>query len=155
MQYIRHGSLNVPRVAEKQYEAAKAYLSRDPIERHLFAKLEHSAGGRHYVLSVNGRNEDYFDPQTDTIGWDPYSALRTTNGGRQSPALGLGHEVDHAVENHAEERRLMSHFDPKYDNAEERRVILGSETHAARTLGEGVRHDHRGSVYRVTHPVQR
>ncbi len=155
MQYIRHGNLDVPRNAEQQYVVAKSYLSHDPVERRLFAELEHAADGRHYVLRINSRNEDYFDPQTNTIAWDPYSALRTTNGGRQSPALGLGHEVDHAVEKRSQARRLMNHFDPKYDNAEERRVILGSETHAARTLGEGLRQDHRGTVYRVASPVQR
>lgn len=152
--YVRHGDLEVPRSAEQQYEAAKTYLSRDPMERRLFQKLEDNTG-RHYVLAINHRNADYFDPNSDTIGWDPYSALRTTAGGRQSPALGLGHEVDHAVEGRAKAQRLMNHADVRYDNAEERRVILGSETHAARILGEGTRHDHAGSVYRVHSPLLR
>ena len=153
--FVRHGHLEVPRSAEQQYEAAKTYLSRDPLERRLFQKLEHPADGRHYVLAINDRNNDYLDPAANTIAWDPYSALRTTNGGRQSPALGLGHEVDHAVESRAKALRLMNHFDARYDTAEERRVILGSETHAARMLGEGTRRDHAGSVYRVASPVMR
>ncbi len=153
--YIHHGSLDVPREGERQYETAKSYLSQDPVERRLFQRLEHPADGRHYVLQINSRNEDYFDPRNNTIGWDPYSALRTTTKGHQSPALGLGHEVDHAVENRSREQRLMDQFDARYDNAEERRVILGSETHAARTLGESTRRDHAGSVYRVNSPVLR
>jgi hypothetical protein len=153
--YVHHGSLDVPRNIETQYETAKLYLSRDPVERELFAQLEHSSDGRHYTLQPNSRNEDYFDPRSNTIAWDPYSALRTTNGARQSPALGLGHEVDHAVENRSQGRRLMNKFDHRYDNAEERRVILGSETHAARILSEGTRHDHGGSYYRVSSPVLR
>ncbi len=153
--YVRHGHLDVPRSAERQYEAAKAYLSGDPVERRLFQRLQHPADGRHYVLAINHRNSDYFDPRSNTIGWDPYSALRTTNGGRQSPALGLGHEIDHAVEKRSKSQRLMNQFDARYDDAEERRVILGSETHAARTLGEGIRHDHAGSVYHVASPVMR
>ena len=153
--YVRHGSLDVPRSAESQYEAAKSYLSRDPLERRLFQRLEHARDGRHYTLRTNSRNEDYFDPRSNTIGWDPYSALRTTSGGRQSPALGLGHEVDHAVENRSKAQRLMNTSNARYDTAEERRVILGSETHAARTLGEGTRHDHGGAVYRVSSPVLR
>jgi hypothetical protein len=32
-------------------------------------------------------------------------------------------------------------------------VITGSERHAARTLGEGVRHDHAGATYRVDSPT--
>jgi hypothetical protein len=41
---------------------------------------------------------------------------------------------------------------------EERRVILGPETDAARTLGEGIRTEHLmppGSLYRVPLPTQR
>jgi hypothetical protein len=151
---VRHGSLFVPRCAERAYESAKAYLSRDRIERSLFYRLEH-AGGREYHLALNRRNDDYFDPTTDTIGWDPRSALRTTDGGRQSPALGLGHEIDHAVESRPCERRLSERPSRRYDTIEERRVIEGSERHAAVTLGEGVRHDHAGRCYRVASPIAR
>ncbi|HEX8805731.1 MAG TPA: hypothetical protein VF741_02235, partial [Candidatus Aquilonibacter sp.] len=98
---------------------------------------------------------DHFDPSDDEIAWDPYSALRPTNGGRQSPALGLGHEVDHAVEDPCAESRLQDTADTRYDNAEERRVVTGSEAHAARMLGESVRHDHRGKTFRVTSPIAR
>ncbi|HTU82028.1 MAG TPA: hypothetical protein VMF61_07850 [Candidatus Acidoferrales bacterium] len=150
--YVRHGSLLVPRAAESDYETAKAYLSRDPVERRLFARLEH-ARGRTYRIAIDRRNDDHFDPATDTIAWDPYSALRTTHGGHQSPALGLGHEVDHAVESRRDQARLSARIDARYDTAEERRVIRGSERHAARTLGEAVRDDHAGRCYRVPSPV--
>ena len=63
---------------------------------------------------------------------------------RQSPALGLAHELDHAVANPRTFDRLVARDDAAYDNAEERRVITGLERHVARTLHEGVRHDHRG-----------
>src|ERR1700719_3249799 len=96
--FIVHGSLDVPAGAERNYETAKAYLARDPVERKLFNRLEHKKT-RHFELTITRRNDDHFDPNTNTIAWDPYSALRTTRGGHQSPALGLGHEVDHAVEN--------------------------------------------------------
>jgi len=152
--YVRHGSLLVPRSAERSYELAKAYLSKDPVERALFSRLEH-ARGRHYRLSIDARNDDYFDPATDTIGWDPHSAMRTTGGGRQSPALGLGHEVDHAVESRSREQHLSARSSRRYDTLEERRVITGSERHAAQTLGEAVRYDHGGRCYRVASPVDR
>lgn len=150
--YVRHGSLCVPRGADRLYDEAKSYLSRDGVERRLFDRLEH-ANGRHYRLAIDHRNDDYFDPATDTIGWDPGSALRTSGGGRQSPALGLGHEIDHAVEPRRVERRLSAQTSRRYDDAEERRVITGSERHAARTLAEGVRYDHRGTTYRVSSPI--
>jgi hypothetical protein len=153
--YVHHGTLAVPGADDALYKQAKAYLSRDPREAKLFSKLEHARDGRTYHLTVNHRNDDHFDPSDDEIAWDPYSALRTTNGGRQSPALGLGHEVDHAVEDPRTEERLQDTPDVRYDNAEERRVIAGSETHAARTLGECVRRDHSGTTYRVSSPVAR
>lgn len=150
-----HGTLTVPNDADVLYTRAKRYLSQDPAEARLFDKLEHAKDGRRYQLRINHRDDDHFDPATNTIAWDPYSALRTTRGGRQSPALGLGHEVDHAVENAALQARLQATPDARYDNKEERRVITGSERHAARVLGESIRFDHSGSTYRVNSPVQR
>ncbi len=154
MSYVRHGSLLVPRYAERWYESAKNYLSRDCGERALFHRLE-NAHGRRYRLAIDSHNDDHFDPQTDTIAWDPHSALRTTSGGRQSPALGLGHEIDHAVESRTCERRLSERPSVRYDTIEERRVITGSERRAAVTLGEAVRRDHAGRCYRVSSPITR
>ncbi|HKU68924.1 MAG TPA: hypothetical protein VJP85_14210 [Candidatus Baltobacteraceae bacterium] len=145
--------ISVPAAARSDYLLAREYLSRDGSERRLFERLDRSA--RRFHLHVNHRNDDHFDPNTDTIAWDPYSALRTTRGGTQSPALGLGHEVAHAVEAPRREAALASRALAAYDDAEERRVIRGSERHAARTLGEGVRFDHRGRTYRVPTPVSR
>jgi hypothetical protein len=147
------GTLTLPRASQPLYDQAKRYLCRDPSERALFARLE-GAPERHFTLTVNRRNDDHFDPNTDTIAWDPYSALRTSSGGRQSPALGLGHEIDHAVESRATEQRLAHRRVAGYDNAEERRVICGSERHAAATLGESARSDHSGTCYRVSSPIR-
>jgi hypothetical protein len=145
--------ISIPSAAKADFALARAYLSRDPLERRLFERLEH--GSRRFHLTINRRSDDHFDPDTDTIAWDPYSALRTTRGGTQSPALGLGHEVAHAVESPAREAALAARYSKRYDTAEERRVIRGSECHAAHTLGEAVRYDHDGSVYRVATPVSR
>lgn len=149
------GTLTLSRAADRLYEQAKAYLRRDPVEARLFARLEHERDGRRFHLTINTHNDDSFDPNTNTIAWDPYSALRTTNGGRQSPALGLGHEVDHAVEGESAAERLRDTPSKRYDTAEERRVIRGSERHAAHTLGEAVRTDHAGTCYRVANPISR
>lgn len=152
--FVRHGSLDVARSAERAYERAKRYLCRDSVERSLFHRLEH-ARGRRFHLRVDARNDDSFDSDGDTIDWDPRSAMRTSNGGRQSPALGLGHEIDHAVEQPTREARLSARANRRFDTAEERRVIMGSERHAARTLGEGIRADHWGRCYRVDSPTAR
>ena len=146
-------SIVLPGRARPDYDLAKAYLTRDSVERRLFARLESSP--RRFRLSINHRGDDHFEPATDTIAWDPYSALRTTRGGTQSPALGLGHEIAHAIESPAREASLNNRLRPGYDTAEEARVIRGSERHAARTLGEAARFDHRGNLYRVHTPVSR
>jgi hypothetical protein len=143
----------IPSRARSDFRLAKAYLIRDGAERRLFDRLESSP--RTFHLRLDRRGDDYFDPATDTIAWDPYSALRTTRGGRQSPALGLAHEIAHAVESPRRQAELSSRVRARYDNAEEARVIRGSERHAARVLGEGIRFDHRGSLYRVRTPVSR
>ena len=148
---IRHGSLAVPRRAEAAYEQAKAYLRNDPVTARIFARAEHARHGLH--LRLNAHHDDSFEARTATVNWDPYSALRTTSGGRQSPALGLAHELDHATVAPAVRARGEARFDRRFDNAEERRVIRGSEAHAARTLGESARHDHRGRCYHVASPV--
>jgi len=85
---------------------------------------------------------------------DPTSALRTTFGGKQTPALGLGHEMAHADASFWD--RLIGWVPwPSYDNLEEPRVITGPETAAARTLGEAIRTDHGGTPYTVSTPISR
>lgn len=146
-------SIAVPRRALNNYALAKNYLCRDACERAIFARIERSPA--QLRLRIDRRGDDRFDPNTNSVWWDPYSALRTTRGGKQSPALGLGHELDHAAAVQDREQRRLHQAVPRYDNREERRVIRGSERHAARTLGEAVRFDHRGSLYRVATPVSR
>ena len=146
-------AITIPDGVRADYALARAYLCRDSAERRLFERLQDST--RRFHLAVDRRGDDHFNPSSNTIEWDPYSALRTTRGGTQSPALGLGHEIAHAVESPRREKTLSDRAVCGYDNYEERRVIRGSERHAARTLGEAVRFDHRGSAYRVATPVSR
>ncbi|GAC1659545.1 MAG: hypothetical protein NVS9B12_12910 [Vulcanimicrobiaceae bacterium] len=150
---VHHGSLLTAGRSSALYEAAKRYLCKDGIERRIFRTLEHEPSP--VRLRINSHNDDSFDAAARTIHWDPYSALRTREGGRQSPALGLGHEADHATISRRALTDGWNHACKRYDDAEERRVIRGSEAHAARTLGESQRYDHGGTCYRVGSPVDR
>jgi hypothetical protein len=150
---IRYGSLAIPLVAKELVDAAFAYLRRDSVERSLIARVEH--GGVRHRIAIDHRGDDSYDSATRTIHWDPTSAMRTTHGGRQSPALGLAHELDHAAVGDVAFNVLAEIPDRRFDNVEERRVILGSERHAAHTLHESVRDNHRGRIYRVDSPVDR
>lgn len=150
---VRYGSLTIPLSGQREIDEAFGYLAHDPVERSLIERLERSRTPHRIVIDHHGN--DSYDPNTHTIRWDPLSALLTTEGGSQSPALGLGHEMDHAV---AAARRYdlgADSVDFAYDNAEERRVILGSERHAALTLGENIRFDHGGALYQVAGPTMR
>jgi hypothetical protein len=138
---------DVPAAAAGPLDDAFRYLRHDRVERELIDRLER--GPQRFRLSINHRDIDEYDPATHTIHWDPHSAMRTIKGGRQTPALGLAHEIDHAVHDGPRCRRLADTVDRTYDTKEERRVIRGSERHAARTLGESVRYDHCGRTYRV------
>jgi hypothetical protein len=94
-------------------------------------------------LQIIHDGNDAYDPKTKTIFWDPRSALAVSSGaGNQSAALGLAHEIDHAVGGQKNPRPTGD----AYDNTEERRVITGTETRIAKDLGEPTRTDHRGTT---------
>ena len=150
---VRFGTLDVPKGASRPLEAALRYLARDRRMRDVIERAERARSPLH--LRLNGRDDDSYEPWDRVVNWDPHSALATTSGGRQSPALGLGHELAHAVEAPSLRDRYSAQAVPAYDDAEERRVIRGVESHAARTLGEGVRSDHDGTTYFVASPVAR
>ncbi|MGZ3498000.1 MAG: hypothetical protein ACXWNK_16935 [Vulcanimicrobiaceae bacterium] len=148
------GTLRVPEKHFREFAAAERYLSRDAESMRILDKLEHAK--HEYRIDFIANGNDRFEG-SDTIAWDPHSALRTTSGGRQTPALGLLHEEDHAYEREINARRqgrLLSEADCAYDNREERRVIAGVETRAATALGEGVRTDHAGVTYAVASPIR-
>src|SRR6266850_1097388 len=119
------------------YVLARNYLLGDPAMAAIIHKLERSKK-IYYIRMLRGGD---CDDRTEglTIYWNPTCGHWCFSGGSQSPALGLGHEMDHAANGGFWWPTLDD-----YDTSEERRVIEGSENSAARNLGEGVRHDHRG-----------
>jgi RHS repeat-associated protein len=135
---------------QDQYDKAKNYLGAgSKIEA--LEKLPQIVEIRE---TIKKDNVDY-DSSKRVMRWNPKSALRTTSGGTQSPALGLDHEADHAVQ-HLKNPGKFAHDTspagalPGYDNMEERRVIQGSEKSNAIRLGEGVRTNHGGTSYKVS-----
>ena len=134
------------------YQQAINYLRADPGMARIINALESSSTV--YTVITNNVDDDSYSYSTRTIYWDPHSALCTTSGGTQSPALGLGHEAAHAKGGFF--GQLLNYIPwPAYDTLEERRVIVGPETTAAGTLGEGIRTDHAGQPYRVATPTSR
>jgi RHS repeat-associated protein len=118
------------------YSAAVDYLRTSSTMKGVVDKFE---DGNMPVVFINDGNDRV---EGGKLYWDPHSALNTTSGGRQSPALGLGHEMTHATGRTLGTiiRSMIS--DRHYDNREERRVIQKFETPAAIQLHEGTRTDH-------------
>gem|GEM_PF-5714365 len=134
------------------FKRSLAYLSRDPLQRANIEKLQKS--DKIYVVQINHNgNDNYQMAGQQTIGWDPHSSLAVVGndnkltGETLSPALSLGHELDHAA---ADDAGVMKDGNnPRYgiNGNEEQRVIEGSEAHAAKTLKEGSRTNHKGVSY--------
>ena len=147
------GTLRVPKKHFREFASAERYLSRDAESVRILYRLEHAH--QTYRIDFIHNGNDHFDGDA-AIAWDPRSALETTNDGRQTPALGLLHEEDHAYEHEIDpdrQSRLLNTLDARYDNREERRVIARVETQAARILHEGARYDHAGTAYVVSSPT--
>jgi RHS repeat-associated protein len=130
-------------------QAARQYLSGSP-EMQTVMKAFDSG---HFHIKINHDNDDSYNPRTRTVNWDPHSALRTTTGGHQTPAMGLGHEMAHGTGNRHQFAIDKITPDSRYGNKEERRVIRNYENPAARELGESPRYNHNGTTYHVDCPT--
>jgi hypothetical protein len=145
-----HGAVSVAD-GKAAYSAAVDYLRTSPTMKGVVDKFEN---GSTPVVFINDGNDRV---EGGKLYWDPNSALNTTSGGKQSPALGLGHEMTHDTGRTLGTLIRSMIPDEHYDNREERRVIERFETPAARQLGEGTRTDHScGSpcTYYVPSPTQ-
>ena len=140
---------------------------KDFIQAYLY-NAKHGGGKRTIQAVTNHKYKIYVsDSQNDetyysggdrqpTVYWESRQGLITTEGGKQSAATALEHEMDHAVDdanNHKQHVERRQRGDSNYDNMEERRVITGSEAHTAKGNKEAVRRNHRGKNYRTVSPT--
>ena len=124
----------------------------------MLAKLE--ASDVVYVIQ-EGKFTGSFNPNTNTITWDPTMGVLTNEGHMLSPTSVLNHEVDHALQQdqNPEQKKIdKATKDPDYGNKEEKRVITGSEQTTAKKLGEikegeVTRKDHGGTPIETKGPT--
>ena len=137
------------------YQTAKASLSSHSAA--LIREIESKEVGKVVV-----RETTTFDVDTNVttvissspmVEWNPRAGLITTEGGGQSPALQLLHELAHALRAlkdpagfHRDVQKDPSNL---FDSPEEERVIRTIEAPAAGRRGEAERHDHKGQLVPV------
>ena len=106
-------------------------------------------------LSYEEAYNTQFVPSENKIMWCPTAAMLTTEDVMLSPTISLNHEMDHCLEHLEHPNTQSQNYNktiPGYRNAEEQRVITGSEQRTALQLGEIkvgqiTRQDHSGTLY--------
>lgn len=122
-------------------DRALTYLSQSPTA---LASLTAFEGN---TIELRTDDNDYTSSDGHTVGWDPNSALVTNEGGVQSSALGLAHEIG----GHAESQNGLDLNNPSpetgYPNQAEYTATKYEDT-VASELGEPQRTDY-GDVDRT------
>lgn len=110
-------------------------------------------------IVISPRELQYF-PLHSFVVWNPKPALEVLGGGCQSPALGLYHEIGHALsamESISRSIEMSTIWKLADDGAprmllSEYNIITHFETPVARRLGEPTRLHHRGFDVPVSRP---
>lgn len=135
-----------------EYNRAMKYILSDTE----VARINKDIGKWEVIIVHDGNN--FTDTTNHTINWDPNSGNDNLEGGIQSPALGLVHEIGHAYE---EDAQIGPQTDlpggpilgdillALFDNWGDLRVILGIESDFARRHGEPVRNTHHTKPKKV------
>ena len=137
------------------YQTAKASLSSHNAA--LIREIESKEAGKvvlreSMTFDVNANVTEVIS-SSPFVHWNPRAGLITTEGGGQSPALQLLHELAHALRALKDPAGFHRDVqtDPKnlFDSPEEERVIRTIEAPAARRRGEAERSDHKGQLLPV------
>ena len=107
-------------------------------------------------IYTEGYNRFSIEGHQPTVHWNPNNGITVTEGGAQSPATILEHELDHgnsSIDSPKNHRERRGTYDAQFDNEEEKRVITGSEAKTAQSNGEAIRKDHRGIPFRTVSPI--
>ena len=138
--------------ADRAYlDASLRYLSQSPVGAAIMQKTADQ--GTEIRIVHDGR--DQYDPQTNTIYWDPHAAhaVQDQHGkpaALQSSAMGLLHEGAHALDPDIKEG--LATRNKQFGNDAEAHAI-GAENAVAADLGEPQRYSHFGVAHRADDPT--
>ncbi len=143
---------NADRTDLRQLDLALLYLNRSSFA----ARILDQAQKKGVVISIIHDGRDQYD-DVNTVYWDPNSALAVEDDakrivGIQSAALGLFHEMAHAVDEDLFQRQQDKKAGA-YDDAEERYAVRIEDIVAA-DLDETPRFNHRGRTVPVLNTTQ-
>jgi RHS repeat-associated protein len=145
---------------QDQWKKVKPELMKDPVTRNIINRLERKDVKVELLRTKDPVSRATFD-KGFRIFWNPNSALKSKEGGTLlSPAVALGHEMDHTHEALTNPSGYISNYktpDAQYRRVEERRVITnGSEASMLKTFyNEGPRSDYDVIPYYVADPLSR
>ena len=140
---------------KKDVRSALQYIQNSPNGKELLNKVR----GLSQVVRIrkgSDLNDVEFDPSTFTVYWHPRSGLKFDRGKKQTPALGLAHELNHGLDRAIDPKRESQNFNTKiadYHNLSEFEVISGYETSIALDLNEDTREHHGGKTFRTKGPT--
>ena len=130
---------------QADYAKARALLHEKGQDKEV-SQLEGSTAI--YTIKETDETNGYFSQNRDkdgndiaggTITWNPNLASENKNGTAMSPTTIINHEFDHAAGYDSDPKAFEERVhtpDANYKNAEEKRVITGSEQRTARALGD-------------------
>jgi RHS repeat-associated protein len=144
---------------KKTWNEVKKYLRQDPAQRKIIDRLDRPDIKVRIDLFKGKVSGAVFDPKL-AVRWNPNSAIKSVGSGtRLSPAMVLGHELDHIYQGVLHPQTYANDRikgDGQFENAEERRVITGSEASMLSTFfHEGPRSDYKIQPYEVSNPFER
>lgn len=143
----------------KEWKQTKPELMKDPVMRKIINRLEQPDVIVYLIRTRATVSAGTFD-KGYRVFWNPYSAIKGKDGTRLSPAMALGHELDHTHEALTNPSGYITNYkrtDSQYQRAEERRVIVnGAEASMLKTFyNESPRTSYDFYPHPVTSPLDR
>jgi hypothetical protein len=124
-------ALDATEQQKKDLSEAIDYLKRSPTGFRVVSELEKSP--TEYAVDFNNSDKDQYSSKTKRIDWDPLSGLKTGKGEIQTPALGLGHEFGHALQDQSGRLAGRTRAQIEAEN------LANTESPIAKELGEPIR----------------
>jgi hypothetical protein len=150
--YYHLGTLRVKEGEFKQFaELQKNICDKNPEALDTLYHMQHAPEPVTFRVTKDNDRNDRFEPDTNTIYWNPHTAVRDGgNHSRVPPSTAALHEETHWAIRGTVGDTLGGIPDKKYTDWNEKAVIEGVETRDLKLRGLDARDTHHGHVLAVT-----